>query len=157
MATGAMTEAARWRLWRWCYYAGLGALFAGVGFYVGPNYIMFGKLTWLSPADFVPTVQRECLPVVQAMKAYQRDHGRLPDRPEELVPDYLPAVDPMASVWNGKFEYWTSFNHRIEYTFGPGDEGWRVEGVFVTGRIPLPPVTAGPSSRAATHPATQRG
>ena len=64
------------------------------------------------------------------------------------MPDYLPRVDPMANVRDGRFEYWTRFNHRITYSFGPGDEGWGVEGVYTSGRIPLPPVTVGPSTSA---------
>ena len=65
MPTADDADARRWRRWRACYYAGLAALFAVFAFYVGPNYMMFGKPTWLTPADFVPEVQRDCVPVVR--------------------------------------------------------------------------------------------
>src|SRR5947209_4349819 len=84
-------EATQWRQRRRAFFAVRCVLFAAIAFWFGPNLIMFGKLTWLSPADFVPAVQRDCVPVVRAMKAYERDHGHRPEELEELVPSYLPA------------------------------------------------------------------
>ena len=139
-----------WRRRRVAYYGVLVLLFAPIAFYFGPNVIMFGKLTWLAPADFVVAVERRCVPVVRAMKEFERDHGRRPNRVEELEPAYLPEDrNVRARVQNGEFECWTMFNHVIEYRFTPGDEGWYVRGVYTNGRIPYPPVTVGPATRLA--------
>jgi hypothetical protein len=132
-------EWVRWRRRRRAYYAALAGYFAAAAFYFGPNLIMFGKLTRLAPADFIPVVQERCVPVVRAMKQYQRDHGRLPTRERDLVPDYLPEVEwsVLLARVDG-FEYWGEFNHVITYDFTPDHEGWRVRGEFVHGPIPLP-------------------
>lgn len=147
----------RWRRRRRAYYVTLAAGFAAVALYFGPNLILFGKPTGLAPADFVPTVEQRCLPIVRAMKEYQRDHGRLPDRGDDLIPDYHPPDDPArqyvkASVWKGKFEFWSAYNHMITYDFDPAAEGWSVSGVYTSGRIPVPPVKVDPTSRPVTRP-----
>jgi hypothetical protein len=145
----------RWRRRRAAYNGGLLTFFAVVAFYVGPNLILFGKPTWITPAYFVPTVERRCVPIVRAMKEFRRDHGRLPARGEELIPDYHPPDDPSVqyvaiSVRDGKFEFWSEFHHVITYDFDPASEGWSVSGVYTRGRIPAPPVAIGPSTRPTT-------
>jgi hypothetical protein len=148
----------RWRQRRIAYLACHVALFAAIAFYFGPNYYLFHKLTRITPADFAPAVERQCVPVVRAMKEFRRDNGRMPDRAEELVPQYLPELTGYgrASVDNGKFQWLTQYNHSIQYDFNPGTEGWTVSGAFTSGRIPLPPVTvSSPETRpATTRPAT---
>ena len=150
----------RWRRRRLAYNAGLGALFVAVASYVGPNLILFGQPTWITPAWFVPVVERACVPVVRAMKEYQRDHGRLPARGEELMPDYYPPDGPFrgqveAFVQDGKFEWWAMYNHMITYDFTPASEGWSVRGVYTEGPIPVPPVKIDPTTRPATGPANE--
>jgi hypothetical protein len=157
--TMAMGEAdiRRWRRLRVAYLAGLIALFAAIAFYFGPNYFLFHKLTWMTPADFAPTVQRNCVPVVRAMKEFRRDNGRLPALADELVPQYLPVLNGQArvSVSDGEFRWSSEYKHRVRYDFNPATEGWIVEGVFTSGRIPLPPVTISPTTQpASTRPAT---
>ena len=147
----------RWRSRRRAYYAALAGYFAAVAFYFGPNLYLFGKLTWLAPSDFTPVVRERCVPVVLAMKQYRRDHGSLPTRDSELVPEYLPEIHGAASLERrGGFEYWSQFNHSITYDFTPGGEGWFVSGAFVRGRIPVPPVELPPAPvhPTATRPAT---
>lgn len=128
--TRQSSTSAQWRLRRGGYYAGLVLVFASVALYFGPNRILFGKWTWIAPRDFAPTVERRCVEVVRAMKAYERDHGRRPERMENLVPDYLPAEAPSVTIAGGKFSCWTQYNHVIVYDFPPAREGWRVEGGF---------------------------
>lgn len=147
----------RWRRRRMVYYAGLGAFFAAVALYVGPNLMLFGKPTWITPADFVPVVEEQCVPIVRAMKEYQRDHGRLPERGEDLFPDYHTPDDPSrqvvkASVWKGQFNYWSAYNHTITYDFDPPSEGWSVSGAYTQGRIPVPPVKIHGTRSPATRP-----
>lgn len=141
----------QWHRRRLTYKAGLALLFAAIAFYFGPNVILFGKLTWISPADFVPTVERECMPVVSAMKAYRRDHGRLPDRIEDIVPDYLKSADRSVFVNGGGFSAYSMDQHLIEYDFSPGAEGWRVIGPYTHGRIPAPPAPVGPTTSPSTR------
>ena len=140
-------ESVRWRLIRFCYYLGLFALVSPVTFYFGPNLINFGQLTRLSPANFVPFVQQHCVPTVRAIKQYQQDQGRLPAKLDDLVPEYLPTQPSgIEEIENGTYRRWGDWNHTITYDFTPGAEGWRVRGHFANGPIPLPAVTAGPSS-----------
>ncbi len=142
---------------------GLAVLFTAIAFYVGPNVILFGKLTGLTPADFAVSVERVDVPIVRAMKQYERDHGRRPDRAEALAPKYLP--EDVAERWRyavtrGEFRAVALHNHRVFYRFRARpdaggdstqpyedllyarypDEGWYVTGPFAEGRIPLPPV-----------------
>src|SRR5688572_4286961 len=86
-------EAKRWHRRRLLYYAALVLLACPVAFYFGPNWFLFRKLTWITPADFAPVAQQECVPIVRAMKEYARDHGHLPATSDDLAPDYLPK-DP---------------------------------------------------------------
>jgi hypothetical protein len=150
----------RWRRRRAAYYGVLAVVFAAVAFFVGPNLLLFGKPTGLTPADFVPTVEERCVPIVRAMKEFQRDHGRLPDRGAELMPHYHPQEDPSvqyvsASVHRGRFDRWAAYNHNITYDFNPVTEGWYVSGAFAHGRIPLPPVKIDPRPGAASGPSTE--
>jgi hypothetical protein len=147
-------EAIRWRLRRIAFRAAVILLLTPITFYFGPNMILFGKLTWLTPADFVLTVQRDCVPTVRAMKEYQRDFGHLPEKMEDLVPKYLRAFpDGNQLVTNGSFAQFEGPGHQmITYEFGPGREGWSVLGGYTRGPIPLPPVTIGPATRSALPP-----
>jgi hypothetical protein len=155
MAMGE-AEFRRWRRVRVAYLAGLVAWFGAVALYFGPNYLLFHKLTRITPADFVPRVERECVPVVRAMKEFRRDNGRMPASAEELVPRYLPLANGQTggSIFNGKFEWWAQYNHHVRYDFNGASEGWTVDGPFTSGRIPLPPVTISPAIRPATNPST---
>jgi hypothetical protein len=153
-------EWVRWRRRRRAYYSALAAYFAAVAFYFGPNLVLFGKPTWLEPSDFAPVVRERCVPVVLAMKQYRCNHGRLPTRNEDLVPEYLPEIHGLVMLDRpGAFEYWADFNHVISYDFTPGHEGWRVRGEFASGPIPLPPVdlTPAPGVSTATTPTTGPG
>ena len=86
-------EFLRWRALRMLFRAGVVLVLMPVTFYFGPNLITFGKLTRLSAADFITDrVESTLLPTVRAMKEYQRDMGRLPDRMEDLVPKYLASI-----------------------------------------------------------------
>ncbi len=147
-------EGRRWRYRRILYCAGLGFWFIAIAFYFGPNVINFGKLTRLSPDDFVGIVQRDCVPTVRAMKEYQRDHGKLPTQNEDLAPRYLPeAPKGFISMERGHFQCLTMWNHFVIYDFTPGAEGWSVRGPFANGQIRAPLVTP----ESATYPATRPG
>ena len=172
-------DARRWDRRRHAYHAVLLGSAAAFALYVGPNLMLFGKPTWIDPSDFVPIVAQQCVPIVRAMMEYERDHGRRPDTAAELAPDYLSEKEAeRASPWveNGGFWRLTQFNHDVVYLFSrpAGDvdlpaegrrraayveelfadqsEGWYVAGPYTRGRIPVPPVTVGASTRPAPVP-----
>jgi hypothetical protein len=125
-------------------------LFTAVAFYFGPNWIMFDQLTRLGAADFVAETRR-FVPVVRAVKAFQRDHGRLPyGEFKELVPQYLATDEIPGDVEkNGTVYFFARDNHAVTYDLTPGREGWRVSGPFASGPIPAPLVTLRPTSQPA--------
>jgi hypothetical protein len=143
--------ARRWRCRRVSYYVALCLLFAAIAFYFGPNVIMFGKLVWITADDFAKWVDEDDVRSVRAIKEYQRDHGKLPERMEDLVPAYLPKRT-FGDLWGGEFHEYTRYGHLFIYRFTPGDEGWRVAGPFVHDRLPLPPVRIAASTRPMTRP-----
>jgi len=141
-------EFLRWRTIRFLYRIGLYALIGPVAIYFFMNIVMFGKLTRLTPADFVPEAQIQCLPMVRAIKQYQKDTGQWPDGLQRLVPKYIASVPWGQDIEGTQFTQWiverSKFNHVIIYEFTPAAEGWSVKGYFADGPIPLPKVTLGP-------------
>ncbi len=123
------------------------AVFAGV-FFFARNFFLYGKFTPLTAADYIPDVQRQGVPIVRAMKRYQRDTGQLPKKGEDLVPKYLQTWSHthsgpggLPTIWNGEFSLnMFRFHEQVRYDFTPGSEGWLINGPVVRGRIPLPPV-----------------
>ena len=60
--------------------------------------------------------------VIEACRAYQARHGKLPDRLQELVPEFLPAVPPAKYTLSyGEFTYLTSGDqsHTLMYVALP--------------------------------------
>lgn len=154
----------RWDFALGGYWALLAAWFVAIAFYAGPNWLLFGKLRRITPADFADDARRELTPLILAAKAYQADHGEIPvgvggyGDASRLLGDYLPSrgknhVDWLASIEHGVLKYpYGRFNHAIEYDLHPATEGWRVRGPFTSGPIPLPLVTY---DAAATRPTTR--
>jgi hypothetical protein len=125
-------------------------LFSAIAFYFGPNEVNFGKLTRPSPADFVQDVETRCVPVVRAMKEYQRDHGQWPKKMEDLAPGYLSSAEAdgfVGDISKGHFFTFSKWEEAIEYDIAPGGERWIVSGGYVHGTIPVPPVTIDPTTR----------
>jgi len=143
----------RWRGWRIAYRVWLFAACASVAFYFGPNWIKFHKLTNLSPYDYVPFVKAYGIPVVRAIKQYQRDTGRLPRDVDELRPKYLPTHTATRGGWvnHGRLSLYSYYNEFVEYDFTPGNEGWSVHGAFANGPIPITPATV----EIDNHPTSQ--
>ena len=133
------------------YYALLGLFFWVIAIQFGPNLVNFHSLRRPDPIVFKQDVEMRCVPVVRAMKEFERDQGRLPNDLSELTPKYLKESEVWPGVWRGRFTYRGKWNEQIVYDFTPGNEGWYVRGVFVNGRIPLPPVKLPP----LTQPTTQ--
>ena len=85
-------------------------------------YLVLGIATVAAMQFHQATAQNHAAHVIDACRAYQTRHGMLPDRLEQLVPEFLPAV-PRAKYtmqW-GEFTYWTSENksHTLMYVALP--------------------------------------
>jgi hypothetical protein len=144
-----------WNFRRRLYYWALGGFFCAIAFYFGPHLILFRKLTPLSPSDFVDEVQERCVPVVRAIKEFERDNGRLPEKIDEVVPRYLPEVDRGQMLVPGEYFVfmYRGHAHKVGYRFDGSDEHWEVSGPFARGRIPLPAVELSVSTATASRPA----
>ena len=85
-------------------------------------YLLLGVATVATMRFHTATAQNHAEHVIAACRAYQAQHGKLPDRLAELVPEFLPAV-PKAKYtaqW-GEFSYWASDNqtHTLMYVALP--------------------------------------
>jgi hypothetical protein len=138
-------EFLRWRSIRSLYRVGLWIVIGVPVIAIVPNIMLFGQLTMLAPADFVHNAQTQSVPMVRAIKLYQRDTGQLPDDLSKLVPKYIASVPWSQEMTGGQFmQFDLRYNHRIIYDFTPANEGWSVIGPFAKGPIPLPPVKLNP-------------
>jgi hypothetical protein len=140
----------RWCYRRCAYYAGLCVLLAPIAFWFVPNYIMFHRLRRPIPADYVGLAHRY-RPLIASVKAYHRDVGlpatAVPIR--ELLPN---AENADRAMWDPRFgiEIIAVDFGMLRYDLTPATEGWYVNTMFVSGRIPAPVVTAAPTTRPAT-------
>ena len=85
-------------------------------------YLLLGVATAATMRFHTATAQNHAAQVIEACRAYQARRGVLPDRLEELVPEFLPAV-PRAKYtlqW-GEFTYWASEkeSHTLMYVAFP--------------------------------------
>jgi hypothetical protein len=148
-----------WQNRRLAYYAALAILFATI-VYFGHNYVLWQKFTPLSLADVAAYAQRECLPVLQAARRYQADHGTLPPDIDTLIQKrYLPTAARGFVFLDRRMDQAMYVAHafyyeEISYTFDVPDEHWEVRGPFVSGRLPLAAVPRLPPTTNATAPAT---
>jgi hypothetical protein len=150
---------ARWLCWRILYRLGLfGVLYSIVPAWT--NYFTFGRFRSLEPSDFVPYVDRVCVPIIRSIKEYERDTGGIPDN--DFL-NYLASQStnrsepPDIQGWDRyheklQFRDWNDYDHWITYDFRPGSEGWFVQGHFANGYIPVAPVEIDGAATSATRP-----
>src|SRR6185369_18057143 len=93
------------------------AWFGAMAFWFGPNFILFHKLSRLSPADFAPVVEKYCVPAVRAIKVYQQKNGRMPKDVDELGPPFSNHSGPGMHIIDAfrPYDYWTIYNHTVSY------------------------------------------
>lgn len=150
-------EEVRWRYRRYWYYLGQVLLFAMVGFWVGPNILLFRHLFGPSPADFAALAQQpRYMGIVASIKAYQRDFGALPFTVGEMPPAYLPKDYPHVDGADllGTTRITFPVNNPsvvLVYEFAPASEGWYVYSPRYDGPVPAHIVFP---SAATTQPAT---
>ncbi len=144
------------RGWRWrriAYYLCQAGIFLAIALEFGPNVIMFHQV--LRPGDaYYSAMTTEFVPLIAAIKAYQRDFGSLPGDAYTLPPQYLPKNYDGP---NGEILQFTSITLQIdrcvlEYEFTPANEGWIMHSPRYEGRISAPLVQAAP--KPATAPTT---
>jgi hypothetical protein len=85
-------------------------------------YLVLGIATVAATRFHAATAQNHAAQIIEACRAYQTRHGMLPDRLQQLVPEFLPAV-PRAkyTLSFGEFTYWTSGqkSHTLMYVALP--------------------------------------
>jgi hypothetical protein len=85
-------------------------------------YLCLGITTVTVMRVHTATAETNAAQVIEACRAYQARHGRLPDRLQELVPEFLPAVPPAKYTFSyGAFTYLTSGeqSHTLMYVTLP--------------------------------------
>jgi hypothetical protein len=95
------------------------------------------------------------VPTIAAIKAYNRDFGKLPAVAYELPSEYQPSThdgDYGEIVWTTSITFQAEGWAVLEYEFSPEKEGWTIHAPRYDGPIPAPIVTAAPkpTTRAAT-------
>ena len=85
-------------------------------------YLCLGVSTLAVMRVHATTAENHAAQVIEACRAYQARHGKLPDRLQELVPEFLPAVPPAKYTLSyGEFTYLTSGDqtHTLMYVALP--------------------------------------
>jgi hypothetical protein len=85
-------------------------------------YLCLGIATVTVMRLHTATAETNAAQVIEACLAYQARHGRLPDRLQELIPEFLPAVPPAKHTLSyGAFTYLTSGeqSHTLMYVTLP--------------------------------------
>jgi hypothetical protein len=102
-------------------------------------------------------VAQRVLLVELAIRAFEKEQGRLPNAAAELVPDYLPAV-PQDPFSDGPLRYLKTESDYVLYSIGPNgvDDGGRIaEGERPWLRLDLPSSLVYPSPRTPPPAANQ--
>lgn len=151
-------EDLKWDDRRFAYYFVHVLLFALIVYRIGPNMFLFHSPFSPPPAHYA-ALAKQYEPLIAAIKAYQRDFGKLPSDSYSLPESYRPAgytagdgqIIGTNSITFGPTEYSV-----IEYNFAQPGEGWTVYAPRYQGPIPAPIVLAAPSpaSQPSTGPNT---
>jgi hypothetical protein len=120
-------------------------LFALVAFYVGPklitNVLLYGHITGLQKEQLERAIvhSRRVTLFLQAVRYFERDHGRLPQVATELHPDYYTRTFVGHEVLGRTYSHSVPiYEHKITYEFAPDIEGWYVSGPKFNGRFDMP-------------------
>jgi hypothetical protein len=143
-----------WRLYRlgWCGFQLL--LFLAIVYRIGPNLFLFHTPFSPGPADFVSSTN-QYVPIIAAIKAYNRDFGKLPfgsDLPKEYMPpNFNGAVGEIGDTTSITFP--VDDHAVLEYEFSSEREGWLIHSPRYDGPIPAPIVPAAP--KPTTRPSSK--
>lgn len=129
----------RWRQIRLAYYLALLATATLIGFYFGPNYFLFGKLTSLNPADFTDYVKSNGLPLLRAVREYKQSHGQYPREIRSLETNGHQFYGGLY-IEDGRLFLLGPHVQYIYYDLNAVNAKWIVDGRFANGEIPgIPP------------------
>jgi hypothetical protein len=106
--------------WMWSLIRGQRAL-AGSRAARAALYLLLGAASFGAMRFHAHTARVNAARVIEACRSYQRAHAKLPERLEDLVPAFLPAV-PRAkyTLMFGEFTYWSSATgHTLLYVVLP--------------------------------------
>jgi hypothetical protein len=136
------------RAWRWRrlgYYGLHLLLLLAIVYRIGPNLVLYHSPLSPRPGDYLRYTQ-PYVPIIAAIKAYNRDFGKLPEGDFDLPPEYVPAnYHAFNEISGTSITFSTSDYGVIEYDFSPASEGWIVHFPRYDGRIVAPVVTAAPT------------
>ena len=144
-----------WLVRRLIYYAAHVLFLLAIVYRVGPNLFLFHSPLSPAPADYI-TFARDYVPMIAALKAYQRDSGALPHSSDELPKEYRPInfQGEEGQIMGSPTITFPIKGHSVlVYDFAPATEGWSIYAPRYYGRIPAGIVQAAPSP--ATNPATR--
>jgi hypothetical protein len=134
-----------WLFCRLSYYGSQLLLFVLIGFWIGPNLRLFHSPFNPTPADYVQYA-RQYVPIIAAIKAYQRDFGHLPSD-GGLPQAYLPASFlevPGEISGTTSITFIVGMQGVLEYEFNPAKEGWIIHSPRYDGPLSAPIVPAAP-------------
>ncbi|HEX4124972.1 MAG TPA: hypothetical protein VHY37_09630, partial [Tepidisphaeraceae bacterium] len=139
------SEERKWRYFRAFFRIVLVSLVFLFVWRFADDYFITGRLIAVQPADFVPFVQEQGVPIVQAFKRYERDNGFVWKAENTLGLEesgYLPRDKfPYARIiYPGNRLAMVYLGHYVYYVFTPDAEKWEVSGWIANGIIPSPPV-----------------
>ena len=139
-----------WLLRRLSYYLALLVVLVLIVVRPGPNLFLFHSLFSPTPAYYAAIAQERYTTTIAAIKAYQLDHGALPEDTYALRGIYLPQTfDERGTLYGATFVTFELPGHSavIAYEFTPAREGWSIFAPRYYGRLPAPLVAPGPSTR----------
>ncbi|MGA2443077.1 MAG: hypothetical protein ABSH08_19155 [Tepidisphaeraceae bacterium] len=142
-----------WLLYRLGWYGFQLLLLLAIVYRIGPNLFLFHSPFSPRPEDFV-SYTNEYVPIIAAIKAYNRDFGKLPFD-SDLPPEYMPRgyKGVVGEIVNTTSITFPLADHIVlEYEFSPAMEGWIVHSPRYDGRIPAPIVPAAP--KPVTRPSS---
>jgi len=84
-------------------------------------YLLLGAVTLGVLRFHSDTARAQATRVIEACRAYETTHGKLPERLQNLVPGFLPAVPRAKYTFVfGEFDYWSSpAGHTLVYVATP--------------------------------------
>lgn len=152
-------EDGAWRLRRLGYYGSQLLLFFVIVCRLGPNLILFHSPFSPGPAGYV-RYTKDYIPIIAAIKAYNRDWGQLPLDSNDLPPAYQPPNfqgDVGEILGTTSITFPVGAHGVLEYEFSPVQEGWYIHSPRYDGPLPAPIVVAAPkpTTQATTQPTAQ--
>jgi len=144
-----------WQIRRVAYYLGQVIVFFLIVYRAGPNLWLFHSPSSPPPSHYAE-LTKPYVPMIAAIKAYQRDRGRLPPHSELLPRSYRPVeYDAGEGMIIGTTITFGPVEHSVlAYDFSTFSEGWIVYAPRYKGPIPASLVL--PATDLPIRPATTR-